>query len=258
MEKTYTENKIKEAQGYTIILDSPYIMTGREYYDRYTSGRSCSGVPEKIQKMLDMYDYGDGSFSQKCRVFRDQGMFMKDYEDSALWYGDLRRYFPTYHDLNIRQLRGYFAWRTEIRKGKFERTCEAFAYIYIYELLNGIGTGSPEDSFEKLEEFCRGYIDTGMGDLALKKNLRRWMMEFAVIHSMPKETALRYTDPVKEERAHMISVLRSPEGFSDDEVLRAVKWFANPKLMSSPGFARYPERGAHRRTVASSRRCGLL
>ena len=245
MEKIYTDNHIRDTRGYTMILESPYIMTGREYYDRYTSGKSYSGVPGKIQEMLDLYEYGDGSFQKKCEVFLRQGLFMKDYEDSALWYGDLRRYFPTYHDLNIRQLRGYFAWRTEIRKGKFERTCESFAYIYIYELLNGIGTGSPEESFEKLEEFYRGYIDMGMGDPPLKKNLRRWMSEYAVIHRMPKETVLRYADPGKEERAHIISVLRSPEGCSDEEVLRAIKWFSNPKLMSSPVLTKYPEKGSH-------------
>ena len=72
-------------------------------------------IPEKIREMRKLYEYGDGSFSQKCRNFVKQARFMEDYEDDAAWTGEFRRFFPTYHDLNIKQLRGYFTWRTAAR-----------------------------------------------------------------------------------------------------------------------------------------------
>ena len=64
---------------------------------------------------------------------------MEDYEDDAPWSGEYRRYFTTYHDLNLNQLRGYFAWRTLVRRGVFRRITTSLACMYLYELLNGIG-----------------------------------------------------------------------------------------------------------------------
>ena len=119
---------------------------------------------------------------------------MEDYEDDAPWYGNLMICFPVYHDLNVRQLRGYFTWRTQIRKGHFSRTCSSFAYLYIYELLNGISTRNASDSFAKLQDFRHGYTDTDMGDITMKGNLRRWLFEFAVTYALPAETALRFVD----------------------------------------------------------------
>lgn len=251
METITPDNRTDEKRGYTLVLSSPYIMTGKEYYDRYTAGSSAIkasgafGVPEKIQKMLDLYEYGDRSFLQKCRVFYRQGMFMKDYEDDALWYGYLERYYPVYHDLNIRQLRGYFAWRTQIRRGRFSRTCTTFVYLYLNELLNGIGAGSPEDSFSRLEGFYKGYIDTNMGDPAVKRNLRRWLTEFSIINGFPEECVRRYADKESETRAQAISALRDPEAFSDEEVVNSLIRLSSSAIASSPVITKYEEKGKH-------------
>ncbi|MBR2546576.1 MAG: TerB N-terminal domain-containing protein [Eubacterium sp.] len=254
MEQFPEDNRTDRTRGYEVILSSPYIMTGKEYYDRFRTGHdksentgqsyaAYSGVPEKIRDMLALFDYGDRSFEQKCKVFFRQGMFMKDYEDSALWYGDLRSFFPVYHDLNIRQLRGYFAWRTQIRAGHFSRTCEAFVYIYVYELLNGIGADSAEDSFSRLERFYKGYVETGMAEPMIRKNLRRWMFEFAVTHDLPEEAAALYSDPGLEAREHAVAVLHDPGNYSDEEVFSAIVRFSSPRTGSSPVISKDPKRG---------------
>lgn len=77
--------------------------------------------------MLALYQYQDGSFEGKCRNFYRQGKFMEDYTDDEPWTGDIQRYFPTYHDLNIRQLRGYFTWRTGVRRGEFTPVAASMA-----------------------------------------------------------------------------------------------------------------------------------
>ena len=114
---------------------------------------------------------------------------MEDYEDDAPWNGEFQHYFPTYHDLNIRQLRGYFTWRTHVRKGNFQPTSASIAYIYIYELLNGIGTKSPEDTLQKMLAFEAGFLDSGVGDQRMRGNLRRWMLEYAVLYHIPPDQA---------------------------------------------------------------------
>jgi hypothetical protein len=96
-------------------------------------------IPPRILDMMKLYEYGSSSFEHKCRNFFRQGKFMEDYEDDYIWNGELRRYFTTYHDLNLNQLRGFFGWRTRVRRGEFRRITTSLAYMYIYELLNGIG-----------------------------------------------------------------------------------------------------------------------
>ena len=191
-------------------------------------------VPERIREMMLLYEFGDGSFNQKCRNFLRQGKYMEHYEDDVPWKGELRRYFPTYHDLNVKQLRGYFTWRTYLRKGIFEPVPTSLAYLYVYELLNGIGTVSPAESLRKMEEFERGFLDSGIGDPAMHKNLRRWMLEYAVIHRISREEACRYADPVQTQRDVSIAVLRDPDEHTDDEIISALITFAGKRLEQSP------------------------
>lgn len=232
---------------------SQYIFRGSDLMNRspqsnpVDSARDGLGfrdhIPDRIQSMLALYEFGDGSFRQKSLNFIRQGKYMEDYEDNASWYGNLMTCFPVYHDLNVRQLRGYFTWRTQIRKGSFTRTCTAFVYLYIYELLNGIGTDSAADSLQKLLEFRDGYIETGMGDITMKGNLRRWLFEFAVTHLFHEETAMRFVEKGILERDHAIAVLRDPGKYDDEEVFQAIRRFASSKTAFSSVLAKDRSRG---------------
>ena len=162
-------------QGCTIVLDNAPRETVviEPVIPAFGGMTSSVDIPEKIEAMLDLYEYGDGSFSQKCRNFYRQGKWMEDYEDDVPWSGAFRRYFPTYHDLNVRQLRGYFSWRTQVRQGKFHPIATSLAYLYVYELLNGIGVLSPDETLKKLREFEVGFLDSGIGDPKMRGNLHR-------------------------------------------------------------------------------------
>ena len=235
--------------GYTIVLDpkpasgpSPYRDTPLPFPER-PSFEPESAVPERIRQMRAMDNYGSGSFQERCRIFREQAVFMQDYEDDAPWFGSFNRFFPTYHDLTVRQLRGYFAWRTRARKGEFTPLPPAAACIYIYELLNGIGADSPEDSFRKLREFESGYPDSGFGTQGLHSSLRRWMFEFAVIHGLPVETARQYADEELLQKDEALAALRYPESHSDGEIFSALCFFEGNKLAETPVTAADKDRG---------------
>ncbi|MBR3165073.1 MAG: TerB N-terminal domain-containing protein, partial [Lachnospiraceae bacterium] len=169
-----------EQRGYTISLGSgpgkQNHLFGSVPIRRGTGMRPAQDpdMPDRIRDMIRLYEYGDGSFHQKCKNFYLQGMFMKDYEDDYPWTGQFGMYFPTYHDLNYKQLRGYFSWRKDIRNGIFRAIPTSAAYIYIFELINGIGVSSAEESVRKLSEFEAGFIDAGIGNPDMKKNIRRW------------------------------------------------------------------------------------
>ncbi|MBO4356009.1 MAG: TerB N-terminal domain-containing protein [Clostridia bacterium] len=219
---------------------------------RYRQQRET--VPEKIQQMRRLYEYGRESSSEKAKNFYRQGKFMEDYEDDYPWEGDFTCYFPTYHDLTAKQLRGYFSWRTKIRKGIFEEIPESAAYVYVYELLNGIGAGSPEDSLKKLREFKEKYIDRGLGNERMNRNIRRWMNDIIIINGIPEETALKYIDPDGFENDKALAILKDPDGRSDEELFSALCRIGGKKEDFSPVLEKNPEKG-HRMFCEIWKRC---
>ncbi len=231
--------------GFTIVLENSASTGPRTYQEtliQFDGGSKMdSTVPERIRQMKSLYDPGDFSFQQRCRNFCVQGRFMEDYVDDAPWDGEINRYFVTYHDLRVDQLRGYFTWRTAVRAGRYEETNASFAYIYLYELLNGIGAPTPEDTLRKMEEFESGYLDSGKGDQGMRRNLRRWMLEFSVLNDMGEETARRCLDPELAEADRMVSVLRDPGGHADEEVFDALCRLAGDRYRKSPALKADPE-----------------
>ncbi len=191
-------------------------------------------VPEQIRRMKNLYQYRSGSFRQICKNFYVQGKFMEDYEDNAPWDGVVSTcYWPTYHNLSLAQLRGYFTWRTELRKGNYRKHCETFVSMYLYELLNGIGTKSVEDSLHKMEEFEKGYIDAGFSDRYLRGRLHRWMLELAVLNGLASDIACKYADSDMLEKDAAVEILRYPEKFSAQEVFNALCVFGGKKTAES-------------------------
>lgn len=221
--------------GYTIVLD-PVGRPGENGQDAPPPPSPDKETPPKILEMVRMYQYGGSAFEQRCRNFYRQGKFMEDYEDDAPWEGEFSRYFPTYHDLNIRQLRGYFTWRTQVRKGVFRPIATSMAYIYLYELLNGIGTSSVEESLWKMQEFETEFLDSDIGDPRMRRNLRRWMLELAIIHKLPQKTVIQYAEPLVLELDRRLEILRDPENRTDEELFQTLSRFSDRNLEASPVF----------------------
>lgn len=251
-----------EARGYTLVVETPPAAP-RVVQPEPAAPRSPApfaaqdpaipGIPEKIRRMMGLYDYRDTSFAGKCRNFCRQGQFMEDYEDDAPWHGAYRRYFPTYHDLSLWQLRGYFTWRTHLRKGEFLPIATSLAYLYIYELLNGIGADGPADVLAKLRAFEVGFLDSGIGSVGMRRNLHRWMLEYAVLHGLPPEIARQCGDSPLLQRDDALAVLRNPRQAPDEAVFDALCTLGGEKLAQSPVLTQNPARG--KRLFAAVWRC---
>ena len=202
-------------------------------------------IPARLLEMMQLYEYRSSSFEDKCRNFVRQGKFMEDYEDDAPWNSEVKRYFATYHDLNLNQLRGYFAWRTRVRRGEFHPITMSLAYMYIYELLNMIGIKTPEDAIRKMREFEKGFLDSGIGDRSMRENLHRWIIEFSVLSSSTTEEVLSLIDPVLIERDRQLMVLRKPSEHSDEEMFEALNILTGGKTEKSSAVLKESERGIH-------------
>ena len=236
--------------GATIVLASELSKVWEKRYEETALPvRSASrvpvprAIPQKIQEMTKLYRFGDGSMRQKSETFCAQARFMEDYEDDQPWYGELHQYFPTYHDLRLAQLRGYFTWRTEIRKGNWQPIAASLAFIYVYELLNGVGAASPEDTLKKLKEFETAYLDSGLGDSGMRRYLHRWMAEFAVIKNIRPELAAQYFGEKEGEQDKALTVLKQPDRYSDGDVFDALCAVSAVKTGKSPVITKHGDEG---------------
>ena len=132
-----------------------------------------------------------------------------------------------------------------IRKGDFFPIPTSAAYLYVYELLNGIGATSPEDSLEKRRLFEIGYLDSGIGDKRMRQNLRRWMMEYAVVHNLPPELSREFADPELLKKDAALTTLQNPKDYSDEEVFKALCCFAGKRQAESPVIVKEHAKGMH-------------
>ena len=147
-------------------------------------------LPDRYREMRAISRWQEGTGDQSGRwlteaeLFYRQGTFMADWEDDCPYNGLFKSYFPTYNAMSDRQLRGYFTWRAAVRKGDVQETSLSFAYVYLYELINGIGVDSPLDGFRKIETFWQAYRDFAP---ELDRYASVWLQDYTVYHGLSPE-----------------------------------------------------------------------
>ena len=202
-------------------------------------------IPEKITEMRKLYRYDDYSGQLRAKNFYRQAKFMEDYEDD--YHGqvcDISGYFTTYHDLSDKQLRAYFTWRTEVRNGVYNKTFTSFVYLYIYELLCGIGSSSSVESLNKLKEFEEKFIEGGFleDNTHIKRNLHRWYLEYSLVKAFPVDEVKKYIDKEILDRDHALEILKKSGNYDDVEVFEAISFFAGKRFLNSVIFKKEREK----------------
>ena len=188
-------------------------------------------IPAAIKKMRSKYDYTLPPLEGRNQNFYAQGQLMADYTDDYEYLGDFRHFYPTYHDMSIGQLRGYFTWRTKFRQGKVEKAPTSFVYVYLYELLNQIGVSSTKDGYQKLAAFPQQYAN--YADEQMLKYLAQWRKDYVVYYQMgEEERQAEFGDDMKVDHAY--EVLQVPRDDKDDVAYQALSSLASYHLEKCP------------------------
>ena len=161
-----------------IYADEPILKTGRQMQNF---------LPDQYRKMREISRWQDdpkggaGRWLSEAELFYRQGLLMADFEDDCPYNGTFKSCFPTYNAMSDRQLRGYFTWRAQVRRGTVEETSTSFAFLYLYELICGIGVDNPLDGFNKIKAFWDVYraFEPGIDRFA-----RVWLQDYAVFHGL--------------------------------------------------------------------------
>lgn len=164
--------------SHEVYADEPILKTGRQMQNF---------LPDQYRKMREISRWqedpkgGAGRWLSEAELFYRQGLLMADFEDDCPYNGTFKSYFPTYNAMSDRQLRGYFTWRAQVRRGTVEEMSTSFAFLYLYELICGIGVDDPLDGFNKIKAFWDAYraFEPGIDRFA-----RVWLQDYAVFHGL--------------------------------------------------------------------------
>ena len=115
-------------------------------------------------------------------IFYKQGIFMKDFTDDYAGNRPFSVYFPSYQMMGYEQLRTYFTWRTEVRKGNVADISLSYGFLYIYELLANIGVRDPEDGLNQLMSFWMAF---SAYNKSMDKYVLRWLKDYHIYYELP-------------------------------------------------------------------------
>ena len=139
-------------------------------------------LPSLLRTARSLEGGPQSSWQSREAIFLKQAKLLASYEDDYEFSGQVTRYYPTYQALTDQELRGYFSWRTRVRRGDIRKTSLSFAFLYIYELINQVGVEDPLEGYQKLIHFRVVY---GALDDSILPYLKRWMTDYVVYYDLP-------------------------------------------------------------------------
>lgn len=124
-----------------------------------------------------------------------QGDFMADVEDDFERKAFFGLDMPLYAAMSNSQLRTYFTWRTDFRRGKILGTDISYVILYCFELMNKIGVTSSDEAFDKL---CAIWENRSLFTPHLETVMPNWIKDFYAFNNITRELP---NFPAKNPRA---------------------------------------------------------
>ena len=184
-------------------------------------------MPEKYREMHRIaHPNGLHSLTPE-EIFYRQAKFMENFEDDFDYGGDFFRYFPTYQSMSDLQLRGYFSWRTHVRRGELPKTSLSFVFIYLYELINGIGYQTPEEGYAIFKSFSDAYSEI---DVRIRRYTQLWLRDYVIYHGLDLSLL---SDSFDLDMERSIGVFSEYTHVSDDVLFSALCACSSYKLEHS-------------------------
>lgn len=177
-------------------------------------------LPAPLQAARSLEKGAARMYQNRRSLFLNQAKLLEFYKDDYEGGYISHCYYPTYDLLSNRELRSYFAWRTKVRNGDIQPSCSCFAYLYLYELINGIGTGTPVEGLHKMDDFAAAYKEY---ESSLMNYYANWRKSYIIYYNL--SDSFLGGEEREGEEAHM-AVLDSAQEQTDDAIAAAVKQLA--------------------------------
>lgn len=138
--------------------------------------------PETGERELD--------FRQQFRYVSREQQFVQKARELEWKTGDpaefvpFQTYWPTYSEMQPRQLSWYLYWRGEVRSGRYPDTDLSYVFVYLYELIHGVGWEEPAQGYERMEQVWKGYRDRYP---KLDGYVREWLYDLSLVFKLVLE-----------------------------------------------------------------------
>lgn len=131
---------------------------------------------EKLRRFMESFHIATGE-----KAFVQQAQELADEVEREAEFVPFKRYYPQYDSMTESQRKWYFYWRNEVRYERCLRSDLSYIFLYVYELINGVGWKDPQDGYYMLMEVWTAYrsdfpkLDDYMGD---------WIADFVLVHQL--------------------------------------------------------------------------
>ncbi|WP_242655212.1 TerB N-terminal domain-containing protein [Clostridium cellulovorans] len=131
---------------------------------------------------------------QREKFFRDMKKYSSK-EGKKVLFVPFMTYWPTYDSMDGQQQAWYFYWRSQVREENYIDTGLSYIFVYIYELLSGIGWTAPQEGLVKLSSIWTRYRERFS---KLDRYMPDWIFDFTQLHK------LEYMSPVEKDYIHLM------------------------------------------------------
>ncbi|AOZ92524.1 TerB N-terminal domain-containing protein [Paenibacillus crassostreae] len=114
--------------------------------------------------------------------FTKRARQLENHVEGIATYVPYMNYWPTYDSMTGSQSRWYFYWRGEVREQRYPDTDLSYIFLYVYELINGIGWKDEIEGYRLMSDVWMAYRER---NLKLTSYLLEWITDFTLIHGLP-------------------------------------------------------------------------
>ncbi|MDR0906861.1 MAG: TerB N-terminal domain-containing protein [Oscillospiraceae bacterium] len=173
--------EVKNTPGYQAEKLAP--RGARELAEPYATFRKMRRLAPN-PAYINGFNYGYSAASPE--IFVKQAEFMSDFEDDCEDVAEFYSAYPTFQQMNDAQLRTYFTWRTQLRRGHIDPIGAPYALCYCYELINNVGDATPAENLTKLIALWTAFRAK---DERLDPQFRRWALDYCLANELAEQFA---------------------------------------------------------------------
>ena len=246
----------------SVYEDEPILRTGSQFRRDKEGSRAYQLIHQLAQR-------DDLKYAPAAKVFYEQAKALADFDGHG---GDpatpFKSYYPTYQAMNDRQLMGYLAWRAQARKGVIAASTASYAFVYIYELLMGVGVEEGMPALAALTSFWVAWKKGATDDAGLLDfYLHTWLRDYIVYHDLDRSLLAKVSGPVSQQdvadvyaavpilrEAEALVLAAGPEALAGDMAQKTFNAICQASSFRLTGSRFYKEHPAE--TVAVT--CGVF
>lgn len=174
-------------------------------------------LPPLLESARSLEKGMDKAYQNRQKLFLKQARLLANYEDDYPVQKAAARGMPTYSVLTDRELRSYFSWRTKVRRGDVQDAGITFAFLYMFELLNRVGTQNAEHGLRQMDSFVDSYCQQND---AISFYYPTWRVSYIIYQNLPDAFLKERVEGQKTEAN--LEILDSAPEQDDAAIMKAV------------------------------------